>query len=51
MSTNDRRAAIQGKTDLEASRLAYAVEHMASNKAYRYAAMAAGGDQIGRAHV
>ena len=47
MSTDERRPAIQGKKDLEASRLAYALEYMPHNKAYRYAAESAGGDADG----
>lgn len=47
MSGSDRRPAIQGKKDLEATRVAHAIEQMASNKAYRYA-VASGGDPDGR---
>ena len=48
MSSDERRPAVQGRKDLEASRLAYALEHMPDNKAYRYAAEQAGGDADGQ---
>ena len=47
MTVDGRRPAIQGKKDLEASRLSYALEHMTHKKAYRYAVEAAGGDADG----
>jgi MoaA/NifB/PqqE/SkfB family radical SAM enzyme len=46
--TDERRPAVQGKKDLEVSRLAYALESMPHNKAYRYAAERAGGDADGQ---
>ena len=44
---DERRYAVQGKGNSEAERVAYAVTHMAANKAYRYAAERAGGDPDG----
>ncbi len=43
-----RHAAVQSRKNAEAERVAFAVEHMAENKAYRYAAERAGGDADGR---
>ena len=44
----ERQAAVQSRTDAEAERIAYAIAHMADNKAYRHAAERAGGDTDGR---
>lgn len=46
MQNNTRHYAIQGRRDSEADRVAYMIEHMAANKAYRYA-VGAGGDSDG----
>lgn len=45
--TDERRYAIQGRRESEAERLAFMIEHMPANKAYRYAAERAGGDPDG----
>ncbi len=47
MSVSARRYAVQGRSNLEADRVAYMVEHMPANKAYRLAAESAGGDPDG----
>lgn len=44
----ERYYAIQGKRDLESRRVAYMLDHMAANQAYRHAVEAAGGDPEGR---
>ena len=46
-ATETRSYVIEGKTDLEAERIAFGVSNMAGNKAYRYAAEQAGGDPDG----
>jgi molybdenum cofactor biosynthesis enzyme MoaA len=44
----DRARAVQARRDIEKNRVMHAVEHMALNKAYRYAAETAGADPGGR---
>lgn len=46
--TEERRYAIEGRRDSEAERLAYMIENMPANKAYRYALERSGGDPDGR---
>ena len=46
--TAERRYAIQGRKNWEAERIAHAVEHMRTNKAYLHAVERAGGDPDGR---
>ena len=48
MTIDQRHYAIQSRRDSEAERLAYMIENMAANKAYRYAIERAGGDPDGR---
>tara|TARA_B100000676_G_scaffold310802_1_gene378483 strand:- start:334 stop:1698 length:1365 start_codon:yes stop_codon:yes gene_type:complete len=42
--TTERKYAIEGRKDAEAERIAFNVDNMRENKAYRYAAAAEGGD-------
>ncbi len=44
---DERRYAVQGRRNSEAERVAYMIEHMSQNKAYRYAVEHAGGDPDG----
>jgi len=41
---SERRYAVESRADAEARRIAFMIEHMADNKAYRYAVRRAGGD-------